>query len=74
MANVNVLSTERLKALIADTEGTLKQLTIELERRELLKQENAIENLEEHMKDAELSLDTIRQFLAYLANDLKNRE
>lgn len=71
MANVNVLTTERLKTLIADTEGTLKQLTIELERRELLHQENAIENLEEHMKDAELSLDTIRQFLAYLANDLK---
>ncbi|WP_133470138.1 hypothetical protein [Paraglaciecola marina] len=74
MANVNVLTTERLKALIADTEGTLKQLTIELERRELLKQENAIENLEEHMKDAELSLDTIREFLAYLTNDLKSRE
>ncbi|MFT2090181.1 hypothetical protein [Paraglaciecola sp. 2405UD69-4] len=74
MANVNVLSTERLKALIADTEETLKQLTIELERRELLQQENAIENLEEHMKGAELSLATIHQFLAYLMSDLKQRE
>ncbi|WP_339721006.1 hypothetical protein [uncultured Paraglaciecola sp.] len=74
MTNVNVLSTERLRTLIADTEGTLKQLTLELERREYLKQENAIEHLEEHMKDAELSLDTIRQFLAYLINELKDRE
>tara|TARA_R110002167_G_scaffold306775_1_gene511408 strand:- start:219 stop:443 length:225 start_codon:yes stop_codon:yes gene_type:complete len=74
MTNVNVLSTDRLRALIADTETTLKQLTVELERREFLKQENEIEHLEEHMKGAELSLDTIRQFLAYLINDLKDRE
>jgi uncharacterized coiled-coil protein SlyX len=74
MTNVNVLSTERLRTLIADTEATLKQLTIELERREFLEQENSIEHLEEHMKGAELSLDTIRQFLAYLINDLKDRE
>lgn len=74
MTNVNVLSTERLRTLIANTEGTLKQLTLELERREFLKQENAIEQLEEHMKDAELSLDTIRQFLLYLVNELKDRE
>ncbi|GAC21203.1 hypothetical protein [Paraglaciecola arctica] len=74
MTNVNVLSTDRLRALIADTETTLKQLTVELERREFLKQENEIEHLEEHMKGAELSLDTIRQFLAYLINDLKDRK
>ena len=74
MNNVKVLSTERLCALITDTESTLKQLTAELERREFLQQENEIANLEEHMKNAELSLDTIRQFLAYLINDLKDRE
>jgi hypothetical protein len=74
MNNINVLSTERLRALITDTESTLKQLTVELERREFLKQENEIDHLEEHMKGAELSLDTIRQFLAYLINDLKDRE
>ena len=74
MANINALSTERLYALIVDTENTLKQLTIELERRELLKQENAIASLEEHMKDAELSLTTIHQFLTYLINDLKERK
>ncbi|MEO9947073.1 hypothetical protein [Paraglaciecola sp.] len=74
MANINLLSTERLHSLIVDTENTLKQLRIELDRRELLKQESAIEHLEQHMKDAELSLNTIHQFLAYLVNDLKNRE
>ena len=74
MANINLLSTERLHSLIVDTENTLKQLTIELERRELLKQESAIEHLEEHMKDAELSLNSIRDFLAYLVDELKERE
>jgi hypothetical protein len=74
MTNVNVLSTKRLRALIEDTEGTLKQLTVELERRDFLQQENEIEHLEEHMIGAELSLNTIRQFLAYLVNDLNNKQ
>lgn len=74
MTNFNVLSTERLRALITDTESTLQQLTVELERREFLEQENEIENLEEHMKGAELSLSTIRKFLAFIINDLKDRK
>jgi hypothetical protein len=71
MTDVNVLSTERLRALIVDTESTLKELTVELERREFLQQANEIEHLEEHMIGAELSLNTIRRFLSYLVNDLK---
>ncbi len=74
MTDFNVLSTERLRALIADTEGTLKKLTEELERREFLAQENEIEHLEEHMKGAELSLSTIKKFLAYLLTDLQGRK
>jgi hypothetical protein len=74
MTNLNVLSTERLRMLISDTESTLKKLTIELERREFIKQENEIEHLEEHMKGAELSLTTIRQFLSFLINDLKHKK
>lgn len=72
MNDVNVLSTERLQILITNTEDTLKQLKSELERREFLKRENEIENLEEHMKGAELSLNTIRMFLSFIVDDLKN--
>ncbi|WP_158970909.1 hypothetical protein [Paraglaciecola sp. L3A3] len=74
MTNINVLSTERLRALIEDTEATLKQLTVELERREFMQQANELEHLEEHMIGAEISLNTIRQFLAYLVNDLKDKQ
>jgi C4-type Zn-finger protein len=74
MTDINVLSTERLRALITDTEGTLKQLSAELEMRVFLEQENEIEKLEEHMKMAELSLDSIRQFLSLIINDLKGKE
>ncbi|MDU0356191.1 hypothetical protein RS130_21975 [Paraglaciecola aquimarina] len=73
MTDVKVLSTERLQALIVDTESTLKQLTVELERREFLQQANEIGRLEKHITDAELSLVTIRQFLAYLIDDLKEK-
>lgn len=74
MTNFNVLSTERLRALITDTEDTLKKLTEELERREFLAQENEIEHLEEHMKGAELSLNTIKKFLAFIITDLQGRK
>ena len=73
MTNFNILSTERLRALITDTESTLKQLTAELERREFLKQENEIEHLEEHMKGAEVSLSSIRKFLAFIIADLQGK-
>lgn len=74
MNNLNVLTTARLRTLIADTENTLKELTIELERRQSLKQEEAIEHLEEHMKGAEVSLSTIQKFLAFIINDLKDKK
>lgn len=74
MTNFNVLSTERLRTLVTDTEGTLKKLTAELERREFLEQENEIEHLEEHMKGAELSLNTIKKFLAFIITDLQGRK
>ena len=74
MTNFNVLSTERLRTLVTDTEGTLKKLTAELERREFLEQENEIEHLEEHMKGAELSLNTIKKFLAFIITDLHGRK
>ncbi|MCF2948527.1 hypothetical protein L0668_10450 [Paraglaciecola aquimarina] len=75
MPNVNQLSTERLRALITDTESTLKRLLIELENRQFIEQENQIQHLEEHIKGAELSLSTIRDFLALvIAQNIQNKK
>jgi len=71
MENLNVLTNERLRVLVSDTEETLSELKTELGRREQLQQEHAVANLENHMKSAELSLKTIRDFLSFLSQDNK---
>ncbi|MGF1474769.1 MAG: hypothetical protein ACFB6S_04310 [Geminicoccaceae bacterium] len=63
---VKSLSTDHLRSLIDQTEGTLSELKGELDRRDELAQHQEIDKLETHMKNAELSLQTIRDFLAYL--------
>ena len=72
MNNLNILTTDRLRKLIRETEETLIELKTELERREQLNQDQEIENLERHMKSAELSLTTIRNFLKFLMDDMHN--
>ncbi len=66
------ITNENLRALIGETESTLSDLRAELERREEQAQEREIANLDNHMKSAELSLKTIRDFIAYLVDDLKS--
>ena len=73
MENIHVLTNDRLHALISETEDTLIELKTELERREQVQQEHAVAHLENHMKSAELSLKTIRDFLSFLAQDIKNK-
>mgnify|MGYP001595109814 CR=1 FL=1 len=73
MDNFEVLTTERLRTLISDTEETLANLKEELERREQLKQEHEVANLENHMQSAELSLKTIREFIDFLVRDLRSK-
>lgn len=65
------ITTESLRALIDDTEGTLSELRNELERREEQQQHSEIDQLETHMRDAESSLQTIKDFIAYLIADLR---
>lgn len=71
MDNLNILTTDRLRKLIKETEETLTELKAELERREQLDQSQEIEHLENHMKSAELSLATIRNFLNFLIDDMR---
>ena len=72
MTNFNILTTDRLCKLIRETEETLIELKTELERREQLNQDQEIEHLERHMKNAELSLTTIQDFLNFLMDDMHN--
>lgn len=71
--NLKVITTENLRELIAETQQTLDELTAELERREDVAQHHEIANLENHMKSAQLSLKTIRDFLAYLVDDMRSQ-
>lgn len=71
MDNLNILTTDRLRKLVKETEETLTELKTELERREQLDQNQEIEHLESHMKSAELSLTTIRNFLNFLMDDMR---
>lgn len=70
MNNFKTLSTKRLRALVTETESTLTELKSELDRREEIQQEHEVENLEQHMKNAELSLKGIRDFLAFLYEEM----
>lgn len=74
MSDLKVLTTRDLQDLIQETEGTLSELKAELERREESAQEREIANLENHFKSAELSLKTIREFLAFLLDDVKRNK
>jgi hypothetical protein len=69
MNNLQTLTTERLRALVNETELTLSELKTELDRRGELAQEHEVANLEQHMKSAELSLKGIRDFLKFLTSD-----
>ena len=71
---LKTITNDSLKALINQTELTLSELKQELERREEQDQHNQIANLEGHMKSAELSLKSIRDFIAYLLDDVKSRK
>jgi len=73
MSNLQILTTERLNKLIDETQATLYELKDEVKRRELEKQEHEVMDLDNHMKSAELSLNTIKNFIAYLLEDSKKK-
>ncbi|WP_409440100.1 hypothetical protein [Psychromonas sp. GE-S-Ul-11] len=73
MSNLQVLTTERLNKLINETQATLIELKAEVERRELLKQEHEINDLDHHMMSAELNLTGIKNFISYLLEQSKKK-
>ena len=72
--NFQTLTTDRLRKLISESEQTLTKLKAELEEREKISQNQEIANLEHHMQSAELSLKTIRDFLKFLSQELRDKK
>ena len=72
MTQIKNLSTQRIRQLINQTSTILVELTNELDRREQAQQEYEIEDLEGHMTNAEVSLQTVRDFISCLTTDLKS--
>lgn len=68
---LKTLTRENLDKLVQETELTLGELKSELERRDQTSQEREVANLDQHMKSAEISLKTIRDFLAYLKDEFQ---
>lgn len=71
MADLKSIRTENLRALVDETEQTLEVLRDELERREEQDQHGEIEKLDVHMKNAELSLQSIRDFISKMLDEMR---
>ncbi|MGQ7847609.1 hypothetical protein ACUNV4_24165 [Granulosicoccus sp. 3-233] len=71
MNELKTLSNDNLHALINQTEDTLAELRGELELRDARAQERELDNLEHHMKSAELNLKSIQDFLRYLIEEAR---
>ena len=69
MTNFKVMTTERLRALLDDTQVTLNELRTELDRREQLEQHQEIEIIDQHIESAETSLVSIKEFFRYLLDN-----
>lgn len=74
MNDLKFLTNDNIKKLIDETESTLSELKSELEYRDEQSQQREIANLDNHMKSAELSLKSIREFLNYLIEDIRDEK
>jgi len=73
MDDLRALTRERLNKLINETQQSLVELKEEVARREHVKQENEINDLDHHMTSAELNLVALKDFIAYLVEHSKQK-
>lgn len=69
--SLKTMTMDGLKTLVQDTEETLADIKEEIKRRENASQEGELAHLDVHMKNAELSLETIRNFFRYLREEMR---
>ncbi len=72
MNELKTLTNESLRSLISQTEDTLVELRAELEQRDIRAQERELDNLDQHMESAALSLKSIQDFLRYLIDEARS--
>ena len=73
MDDLQALTRDRLNKLINETQQSLVELKEEVARREHIKQENEINDLDHHMSSAELNLVALKDFIAYLIEHSKQK-
>lgn len=71
MNDFSLVSTAQLRRLIDETEQSLQDLREELESRQQSAQHQQVEQLDVHLKHAELSLASIRDFILQVLSDLR---
>lgn len=73
MVDLKTLRTQNLRKLVDETEQHLDELKAELDRREDQGRHQEIDKLEGHLKNAELSLQTIKDFLSDVLKELRTK-
>ncbi len=71
MTEIHKLTREKLAHLVAETEETLSQLKVEMERRVEETQHHEIDKLEQHLNSAESGLRSVRDFFRMLADEFR---
>lgn len=71
--NVAIKSDEEIGRLIQETEETLTALMNELKKRQESEMHKAIDNLDEHMANADTSFKALRDFIAMALHELRGK-
>lgn len=69
--NVAIKSDVEIERLILETEETLAALMSELKRRQVDQQHKDIDNLEEHLSNADTSFKALREFISMALKEIR---
>lgn len=70
-SNVAMKSNDEIELLIKETEDTLQALMSELKRRQNDELHKDIDNLEEHLKNADTSFKSLKDFIAMALKEIR---
>lgn len=71
-SNVSMKTNEEIELLIKETEETLQTLMNELKKRQNKGLHKDIDNLEEHMNNANTSFKSLKDFIAMVLKEIKS--
>lgn len=73
MENIKLVPQKKLSKLGAETESTLAELKEEVDRRVESQQHDDVSHLVHHFKSAELSPQSIKDFMTCLLEDIRSK-